>query len=210
MKTELKNYSQGGQHTSIEDPAGTIPTRDRMSKVQAEFFSKSPKVKVNCDCGHNWITTQEHYLTEECPKCKTIKSGSVTFLKGEKFIMDTSFNNIGKSLEEPAPTITADRHHHYLVNPSWGDGHTTSTDHPCPVVIARQDKAPLYLISCTEGPVMVPVYEGDCEWTIKLKEFMALYGISDIKMRVTIYLFTLFGFKESRSFRQSVLLNFFL
>ena len=57
-------------------------------------------------------------------------------------------------------------------------------EEPCHVVIARQDKAPLYVITCSEGPVAVPVYEDDCEWTIKLKEFMALYNICDIKMRM--------------------------
>lgn len=181
-------YSGGGQDGSIDEPVGTIPTRDRVGKVQAEFFASQSKVKVDCDCGHTWLTTEELYLTEKCPSCQTIRTGTVTFLhrpvKADKWLMDTNYNNVGKSIEDPAPTITADRHHHYIVNPSWGQGHTTGTDQPCPVVIARQDKAPLYLITCKEGPVAVPVYEGDCEWTIKLKEFMALYGICDIKMRM--------------------------
>jgi DNA (cytosine-5)-methyltransferase 1 len=212
-------YSGGGQDGSINKPAGTIPTRDRLAKVQADFFANDRKVKVNCDCGHNWIATHELYLTEKCPGCQSINAGSVTFLndadyfldeqfsgsdnhqsinqpagsilqndkhsliKAEKWLMDTNFSNVGSSLEQPAPVITADRHYHYLINPSWG-GNPGSIEAPCPVVIARQDKAPLYIITCTEGPVAVPVYEDDCEWTIKLKEFMALYGICDIKMRM--------------------------
>lgn len=83
-----------------------------------------------------------------------------------------------------APTLPASRHHHYIINPSWGNGCATSADQPCPVVIARQDKAPLYLITCKQGPVTVPVYDDDCEWTVRLKEFMVLYDIVDIKMRM--------------------------
>jgi DNA (cytosine-5)-methyltransferase 1 len=166
-------YSQGGQHTSIEEPAGTIPTKDRMAKVQAEFFIDK-----------QFSTGEHNNQSVDQPTGSLMPVDKHCLIKAEKFLMDTNFNNVGKSLEEPAPTITADRHHHYLVNPSWGEGNTTGMEQPCPVVIARQDKAPLYLVACKEGPVAVPVYDDDCEWTIKLKEFMALYGIADIKMRM--------------------------
>lgn len=49
----------------------------------------------------------------------------------------------------------------FLMNPSYG-GHTSSIDRPSPVIIARQDKAPLYLI----------------------RAIMNEFGISDIKMRM--------------------------
>jgi len=49
----------------------------------------------------------------------------------------------------------------FIMNPSHG-GHTTSIDRPCPTVIARQDKAPLYIIHA----------------------LMDMYGIVDIKMRM--------------------------
>ena len=97
--------------------------------------------------------------------------------------MPTSYGNKPKSVEEPAPTLQASRRHHYIVNPSHG-GHSTSTDAPCPVIVARQDKAPLYVVMCENGPVAVEVYEGDSEIMIKIKQFMALYGLVDIKMRM--------------------------
>jgi DNA (cytosine-5)-methyltransferase 1 len=49
----------------------------------------------------------------------------------------------------------------FIMNPSHG-GHTTSIEKPCPVIIARQDKAPLYIIKC----------------------LMEENGIADIKMRM--------------------------
>jgi DNA (cytosine-5)-methyltransferase 1 len=164
-------YSGGGQDGSIEDPAGTIPTKDRISKVQADFFLDKQ------------FSGEHNHQSIDQPAGSILTNDKHKLVKAEKWLMNTNYNNVGKSLEEPAPVITADRHHHYLINPSWG-GNPGSIEQPCPVVIARQDKAPLYLITCQERPVAVPVYDTDCEWTIKLKEFMALYSICDIKMRM--------------------------
>lgn len=164
-------YSGGGQDGSIEEPARTIPTKDRLSKVQADFFIDK---QYTGDANHQSVNQ---------PAGAILQNDKHSLVKAEKWLMDTSYNNVGSSLEDPAGTITADRHYHYLINPSWG-GNPGSIEQPCPVVIARQDKAPLYFVTCEQGPVAVPIYDGDCEWTIKLKEFMALYGICDIKMRM--------------------------
>jgi DNA (cytosine-5)-methyltransferase 1 len=97
--------------------------------------------------------------------------------------MPTSYDNMPKSVEEPAPTIQATRRHHYIVNPSHG-GHSTSTEAPCPVIVARQDKAPLYLVQVENGQVSIAVFDGDSEICIRIKQFMAIYGLVDIKMRM--------------------------
>jgi len=62
---------------------------------------------------------------------------------------------------------------------------------------ARMDKMPPYLAECTTEPKDIPsfiridgnvviyeIYDTDSPMTVKLKEFMALYGILDIKMRM--------------------------
>lgn len=168
-----KYHGNGENHLSIEGPASTLSTKDRLAKVTASFIDQ-----------RNGTNPESRSSSIEDPaKTLTKTGGNQQLVTAEKWLMNTNFNNVGSSLEDPAPVITADRHAHYLINPSWG-GNSGSIDKPCHVVIARQDKAPLYLITCKEGPVSVPVYEDDCEWTIKLKEFMALYGISDIKMRM--------------------------
>lgn len=71
----------------------------------------------------------------------------------------------------------------YLMNPSWF-GNGGSIDNPSCTIIARQDKAPMYLISTEIGIVSIPVYESDSETMIAIKQFMADYGIIDIKMRM--------------------------
>lgn len=46
------------------------------------------------------------------------------------------------------------------------------------------DKKPPYLVQCKEGKVAVVIYEDDNPTMIKIKEFMALYGITDVLMRM--------------------------
>ena len=45
------------------------------------------------------------------------------------------------------------------------------------------DKRPPYIVSAETGPAIL-VYETDSPMTVKIKEFMAMYGIGDICMRM--------------------------
>ena len=101
----------------------------------------------------------------------------------EPFVMNTNYTNNPTSMDEPMPTITANRKWQYIVNPSHG-GNSSSIDAPAPVLIARQDKSPLYLMVSECGQVAIQVNEGDSESMVKIKEFMLMYGLSDIKMRM--------------------------
>lgn len=153
-------YGSGGQLSSVENPAPTIPTKARTALVTVE--GKSQNQSVNQPAGT--IMPNDKHRVVSC-------------------IMPTNYENKPKSIDEPAPTITANRKHHYLVNHIWG-GWTNSTDEPCPVIIARQDKTPLYLVQAESGPVAVAIYDGDSEVMIRIKQFMALFSIVDIKMRM--------------------------
>lgn len=164
-------YGSGGQHSSIEQPAPTIPTKARTALIDAQFF-------IDKHYGKN---AQNQSI--EQPAGTIVTNDKHRLVECQPFIMPTNFDNKPVSIEQPAPTITANRKHHYLVNPSHG-GHCTSTDQPCPVIIARQDKAPLYVVQTEAGQVAIAVYEGDTDIMIRIKEFMAVYGIVDIKMRM--------------------------
>lgn len=103
-----------------------------------------------------------------------------------QWIMDTQYNNIGRGVNEPALTVTADRHYPYIVNPSYF-GSSSSVDRPSPVVVARQDKAPLHLAQVEFGDQAyygIVIYSTDSPEIKELKYFMAVYGIVDIKMRM--------------------------
>jgi DNA (cytosine-5)-methyltransferase 1 len=138
-----KYYGTGDNVSSVEDPAGTLVTKDRYSKVHPIFLDKTFSGRANIS-----------------------------------------------SIENPAGTLMpCDKHRlincqPFILNPSHG-GHCSGTDVPCVVIIARQDKSPLYLIQFNLDPyVSVPIYEGDSPVMIRIKEFMALYGLADIKMRM--------------------------
>jgi len=95
-----------------------------------------------------------------------------------------------QSVNQPAGSILANDKHAlmtakgFIYNPSHG-GHSMHIDQPCPTIIARQDKSPLYFIQYSVNQnVRIEIYDGDSETMVKIKEFMALYGISDIKMRM--------------------------
>lgn len=92
------------------------------------------------------------------------------------------------SIEEPASTLsTKDRiskiQFSYLVNPSWG-GCPTSTDQPSPVIIARGDKAPMYVVMAEPGMPQHKLIIGRSVADVKIRYFMSIYGIVDIKMRM--------------------------
>lgn len=187
-----KHYGKYSQNQSINDPAGTILPTDKHRLIECDPL----KVQVNCDCGNSWIAKEDSYLKEACSKCGGF-SLTITFLRPQPFLMPTNFDNKPKSIEEPAPTITANRKHHYIVNPSHG-GHSSSVDVPCPVIIARQDKAPLYFVQVEIGSVAIAVFDTDTEICIKIKQFMAVFGLIDIKMRMlrVLELLKIQGFPE--------------
>ena len=59
----------------------------------------------------------------------------------------------------------------------------SSIDNPCFTLIAKMDKRPPYLITTKQG-LGIEVYETDSPMTVKIKQFMSLYNIIDIKMRM--------------------------
>jgi DNA (cytosine-5)-methyltransferase 1 len=99
----------------------------------------------------------------------------------------TSSEPIG--IDQPCNTLTTVpkfsiiKTKNFILNPSWG-GNNGSVDNPCCTVVARQDKAPLYIVSTSLGELQIPIYEDDSETMIFIKEFVASYGIYDIKMRM--------------------------
>ena len=97
--------------------------------------------------------------------------------------MNTNFNNVGSSIEEPSQVITANRKWHYLMNPQFHSA-GGSINNPCFTLIAKMDKRPPYLIVTESGQIAIEIYDTDSHMARKIKEFMALYGIVDIKMRM--------------------------
>jgi DNA (cytosine-5)-methyltransferase 1 len=164
----LCSYNFKDSAKDIEQPCPTLLTKDRLSLVSPHFI-------VNEYSGGG----QHSSIDEVCPAVLTTPKQKVISCK---WVMDTAFNNKGTSIENPMPTITANRKWHYLMNPQYyskGD----SIDNPCFTLITRMDKQSPCLVA-TESGIAIKVYETDSEPMRRIKEFMAIYGIADIKMRM--------------------------
>lgn len=119
-----------------------------------------------------------------------------------EFMYNYYGNSFTTSPEDPSPVVTtADNKalvQPFILNPGHG-GHNTSTEAPCPVIIARQDKAPLYVVQIENGPVAIAVFDCDTPIMVKIKQFMAVYGLVDINMRMlrVVELLRIQGFPEN-------------
>ena len=195
-------YYGNGHNHSVDLPAPTVTTKDRMALIESRFMCsynfKDTGKDINQPCPT--LLTKDRLslvspffmnqysgggqvsdINSPCPAITTTpKQNLVTY---QPWIMNTAFSNVGSSIEEPSQTITANRKWHYLMNPQFNSA-GGSVDSPCFTLIARMDKMPPYLVATESGQVAIEIYNNDSPMTVKIKEFMALYGIVDIKMRM--------------------------
>lgn len=170
-----KQYSghPESKNTSIEEPAGTITCIDHHAFVSAYYGN-----------GHN------HTIDEPAP---TLTTKDRLSLITSQFLDMQYGNGTPASINVPANTVTTNPKFnlvtvkpcksYYLMNPQFASA-GGSIDRPCFTLIARMDKMPPYLVATETGDIAINVYDTDTPMTIKIKEFMALYGIVDIKMRM--------------------------
>lgn len=188
---------------SIDNPCPTVATQNRLGIVKCHFLSKQyggdPKgqsCSVENPAGS--ITTIDHHalvtyygnggavsVDEPAPTLTTRdRLGKLTFIANQ-FSGGGQINGV----DEPSPTILTNPKQnivhvkHWLMNPQFSSK-GGSVDHPCFTLIARMDKMPPYLVSTEHGEIGIAVFVDDSAMTKKIKEFMAMYGIIDIKMRM--------------------------
>lgn len=204
---------------SIEEPCPTLPCRNAIGVVKAQFLSKQ-------------------FSGDPMSKNQSIEqpAGTVTTVDHHAFVTAYYGNGYNSSIEEPAPTVTTkDRlsivncqfianeysgggqlssleqpnpavltkpkqqlvSAQYLMNPQY-QSPGGSIDNPCFTLIARMDKMPPYLVTTEQGELAIAITGKDSPMTRKIKQFMAAYGVIDIKMRMLkiIELKRIMGFPE--------------
>lgn len=161
-------YYGNGHNHSVELPAPTVTTKDRLALVNSVFID------------NQYGTGKPTSIEQPVGTVTTVPKFNMVSCK--PWIMNTAFSNVGSSIEQPSQTITANRKWHYLMNPQFASA-GGSVNNPCFTLIARMDKMPPYLVA-VEGGIGIQVTSDESPMTIKIKEFMALYGIIDIKMRM--------------------------
>ena len=168
-------YGNGGNH-SVEEPAPTLTTKDRLAFIDMQYGNGTPS-------------------SIEQPSPAVTTNPKQNLVSCEHWIMNTNFKNVGSSIDEPAQTITANRKWHYLMNPQFSSA-GGDIEKPCFTLIARMDKRPPYLVEAdTEGDLLpfirqtdqglvYEIYDTDSPMTKQIKEFMAMYCIVNITMRM--------------------------
>lgn len=200
-----KYYGHGHNLASLDDPSGTVTTKDRLCVVwiDKQFGGDANHQSINQPAGSILVNDKHCVMNAFMVKSYSgggqhqsidSPSGSIltvpkeNLVQVESWLLDTSFSNTGKSIEQPAPTVLASRKHHYLVNPQY-QSKGGDVDKPCFTLIARMDKAPPYLVQVESEDsesrdLAILIFPEDSETMKKIKLFMAAYGITDIYMRM--------------------------
>lgn len=167
-------YGNGNNH-SVDSPAPTVTTKDRLALV-TPFF-------MNYYSGGGQLGS----VNEPCPAVTTVpKQRMVT-----PVFIDQQFGaSSAASIEKPLGAITTNpkdslvtcKRKSFLMNPQFASA-GGSVESPCFTLIARMDKMPPYLVN-TEDGIGICIDKDDSPMTVKIKQFMILYGLADIKMRM--------------------------
>lgn len=171
----LVDYQYKSNSHSLDKPAPTLVTKDKFATVRPKFFTSYysgggqltgidqpgptltgvPKQRLTS------VLFMDQQFGQSKPNGIDRPAGTLTanpklnLVSAKPWLMNTSFNNVGSSLNNPAPVITASRKHHYLLN----------ANHANPVFA-------------------IPFFDHENETMKKIRLFMAVHGIIDIKMRM--------------------------
>lgn len=192
--------------TSIEEPVGVVTTANRFAKVQVSFLSKQysghpdsknisveePAGTITCKDHHAFVTAyygngNNHSVESPAP---TVTTKDRLALLTPVFIDQQFGASSAASIEKPLGAITTNpkyslvtcKRKSFLINPQFASA-GGSVDNPCFTLIARMDKRPPYLVNTKDG-IGICIENGDSPMTVKIKQFMLVYGLADIKMRM--------------------------
>lgn len=201
----LSHYYGNGFNTSLDDPCPTLRTKDSAIKIESKFLldyqyksnahsldKPAPTIVTKDKLASTTVNFMDQQYGMSKPSSIEDPANTITvnpklnLVSARPWIMNTNFSNVGQSLDQPLSVITANHKWHYLMNPSWF-GNPSSIDLPSPVIIARQDKAPMSKVTvCSWKIFAIPIFKQECEMMQKIRMFMAVYGIIDIKMRMLL------------------------
>lgn len=190
--------------SGLDRPCGVLTTSNRFALVKTQFLSKqysgTPDDKnVPLDGPAGTVTTRDHHafitayygkgnnhtIEEPAPTLTTKdRLGYVT----AQFVDQQYGNGIPTSVDRPAGALTTNPKLNlvsaqFIMNPQFAS-EGGSLDSPCFTLIARMDKRPPSLVSTKTDGTQIVINKSDSEMTVKIKEFMGLYGIRDVCMRM--------------------------
>ena len=218
---KYNSMNQNGKYVSpsLDDPCPTVATQQRLALAQVSFLSKQfsgdPDSKnISVDEPAGTITTIDHHafisvhygngFNTSCNSpAATLTTKDRIALVQMSFLDMQYGTGVPASIDTVAGALTTNPKHNlvtcdkFLMNPQFASA-GSSVDDPCFTLIARMDKRPPCLVVTESGDVAIEIYETDSPMTVKIKKFMAMYGIVDIKMRMLVVdeLKLIMGFPE--------------
>lgn len=189
---------------SIDEPCPTVATQNRLGVAKVQFLSKQfggdpagknisveePAGTITCRDHHAFVSA--HYgngfnTSVDAPAPTLTCKDRLGLVTSNFLVNEYSGGGQTSDIDKPCPALLTNPKQkvvsaQYLMNPQFANK-GGSIDKPCFTLIARMDKMPPYLVSTKEG-LAIEVYKTDSPATIQIKEFMALYGIADIRMRM--------------------------
>lgn len=162
---------------------------ERVSFLSKQYSGDDASKNIGIDGPAGTVTTRDHHAFVTASMAKR-DTDALHFLDNQYGTGRPS------SIHEPAHTVTTNpksrlvevrrqgtvRRHQYLLNPQFNSA-GASLDKPCFTLIARMDKRPPQIVTACDGQGPERSRE-DSPMTTKIKEFMSLYGISDIFIRM--------------------------
>ena len=228
LKYNSTNQDGHHNPPGIDEPCPVVAVQNRLGLVKAQFLSKqfsgdpmSKNQSINQPAGT--VTTFNHhafvtayygngYNSSINDPAPTITTKDRLSIVNCQFIAN-EYSGGGQlsSLDQPNPAVLTRPKQQlvscsvcgdtiatkFLMNPQY-QSPGGSIDKPCFTLIARMDKMPPYLVTTEQGELAIAITEKDTPMSRKIKQFMAAYGIIDIKMRMLkiIELKRIMGFPE--------------
>ncbi|WP_198174937.1 DNA cytosine methyltransferase [Spirosoma arboris] len=175
IRTErfMANYfSEGCQTQDLNEPTTaltTIPNQRLVSVEPVEGFLQNP----------GWFGNSSD-LDDPAPTLIARQDKAPVSVVQCQLLMNNQHDNVPTSVDQPAPTLLTGNHH-YLLNAQFNNT-LRSIDEVAPTITA--DRHYPYLVVTSSGELAIQILPGDSPCTIKIKQFMAAFGIVDIKMRM--------------------------
>ena len=206
---KYNSMNQRGEYVApgTDEPSPTVAVQNRLGFAKVQFLSKhfsgdpgskntsveQPAGTLTCKCNQSFVTAFYgngfNRSIEEPAPTQTAKDRFAMVTTTQFYQNEYGAGGKLSGLDKPNPTVMPTPKQklvsvkQYLANPFSFKSDGGSIDQPCFTLIARMDKMPPYLVTTKEG-IGIAIFEDDSPMTVKIKEFMALYNITDIRMRM--------------------------
>lgn len=206
---KYNSMNQKGKYVppSLDEPCPTIATQGRLAVASVSFLSKQfsgqPESKnVSVDEPAGTITTIDHHafvsvhyghgFNTSCnsPAATLTTKDRMALVQVKQFIAN-EYSGGGQitSIERPNPAVLTNPKQklvtvrHCTIDANLNNAGDTIDD-PQLETIEKMNDTPSFIVISQTGEIMVEVYDTDSPMTVKIKEFMAIYNIIDISMRM--------------------------